>query len=108
MDVVAGDNHGDTRNLAVAAQFLTSRGCHDAARLLTVENGRAILEDREMDGCPPVLLSAGLLGAPPAAHRSRLNRRQSSPQWCCGNATFAAVDKVLREVHEEPQVLVLQ
>ena len=48
VDVVAGDNHGDSRSLASAVEYLTERGFPDEAHLLTIKNPRAILENGEM------------------------------------------------------------
>ncbi len=47
-DVVAADNHGGSRSVAGAFEYLSRRGQHEAARRLTVDNPRAVIEDREM------------------------------------------------------------
>jgi len=61
-DLVAADNHGDGRSIATAARLLAAHGAPDVARLLTLENPLAVLDDRELSGAPPVRLRGrGLL-----------------------------------------------
>ncbi len=48
-DIVAADNHGSSRTVAAAVEYLSQRGQHEAARILAVENPQAVIEDREME-----------------------------------------------------------
>ena len=54
VDVLAADNHGDVRTIVSGYEFLEEHGAADAARVLTVENPRSILEDRELIDVPRV------------------------------------------------------
>jgi protein-tyrosine phosphatase len=45
VDCIASDNHGDSRSLAYARDWLEARGAHEQARLLTHTNGARILAD---------------------------------------------------------------
>jgi protein-tyrosine phosphatase len=60
-DILAADNHGDSRTLRTGVQYLAQAGVGDVARLLAVENPAAILKDREPEQVPPVALQEGLL-----------------------------------------------
>jgi protein-tyrosine phosphatase len=53
-DIVASDNHGDTRSVATAVEWLTSHGGAMQARLLAYDNPAAILADREVQPVPPL------------------------------------------------------
>ena len=55
-DVAAADNHGDARSIAAASRYLAERGAAEVGRLLTLENPRAVLEDRALVAAPPVRL----------------------------------------------------
>lgn len=55
-DVLAADNHGDSRTLATAMRYLSTRDGGAAALLLTVHNPGAVLRDDAMDSVPPVRL----------------------------------------------------
>lgn len=59
-DVLAADNHGDRRSLATGLHYLVGRRAEDAAHLLTTENPKAVLEDREMARVPGVALKLGI------------------------------------------------
>jgi protein-tyrosine phosphatase len=59
-DVLAADNHGDRRSLATGLHYLVGRGAQDQAHLLTRENPKAVLEDREMARVPAVALKLGI------------------------------------------------
>lgn len=54
--IIASDNHGDGRNLAVAVEWLEGHGGGVQARLLAEENPAAILEDRPLAAVPPMRL----------------------------------------------------
>jgi len=60
-DLVASDNHGGRRNLVTAVRYLEERGFHEAARLLAVENPRAVVEDGEMAAAQPLVSANGWL-----------------------------------------------
>ncbi|MFI5214596.1 MAG: CpsB/CapC family capsule biosynthesis tyrosine phosphatase, partial [Gemmatimonadales bacterium] len=53
-DIVASDNHGDTRSVATAVEWLESHGGRMQAQLLAVDNPAAILEDRDLLPVPPL------------------------------------------------------
>ncbi len=52
-DILAADNHGDTRLLSEAAQFLVEQGGDLQARLLTEQNPAAMLADAAVEPVPP-------------------------------------------------------
>jgi protein-tyrosine phosphatase len=54
VDVLAADNHGDNRVMTTGVEYLAKRGARAIADLLTKENPKAIIEDREMVEVPPV------------------------------------------------------
>ncbi len=58
-DILAADNHGDAKSIVVAVRYLIDRGCEHAARLLAVENPRAVVDGGEMVEVPPVRLADG-------------------------------------------------
>jgi protein-tyrosine phosphatase len=64
-DLLASDNHGDGRSMRTGARFLREQtaaaAAETAANLLTVENPRAVIEDREMSDVPPIRFSDGLV-----------------------------------------------
>jgi protein-tyrosine phosphatase len=62
-DIIAADNHGDVRSLKAAVAYLTSHGHAEAARLLAVENPRAIVEDRPLAAVPPVRIRESWVAA---------------------------------------------
>ncbi|MFI5280895.1 MAG: tyrosine-protein phosphatase [Gemmatimonadales bacterium] len=53
-DIVASDNHGDTRSVATAVEWLESHGGSEQARLLANDNPAAILADRDTRPVPPL------------------------------------------------------
>jgi protein-tyrosine phosphatase len=55
-DILAGDNHGDTRTVATAAQFLRAQDGHEQVDLLVRRNPAAILSDSELTAVPPFRL----------------------------------------------------
>ena len=66
-DAVASDNHGDGRSVLRTPRFLSERAegspshVDRVASLLTVENPRAVIEDREMVDVPRVQFKEGLI-----------------------------------------------
>lgn len=53
-DLLASDNHGDRRSLAVAVEWLDSHGGQRQARALAWDNPAAILADRPLEPVPPM------------------------------------------------------
>lgn len=60
-DILAADNHGDTRSLRAAVELLEASGAAVQARLLTQTNPAAILADAVTEPVPPVHVRRGLL-----------------------------------------------
>ncbi len=64
-DALASDNHGDARTLRFGARYLHEHADPAVAdiviRRLTVENPRAIVEDRELAEVPPIRFRDGLV-----------------------------------------------
>jgi protein-tyrosine phosphatase len=58
--IVASDNHGDTRSVAAAVDWLTSHGGQAQAQLLAVDNPASILADRPLAEVPPLRLRRSL------------------------------------------------
>lgn len=58
-DIIAADNHGDDRQVAAGCELLRSRGGEVQAELLGTRNPAAILEDRELEPVPPLVLKDG-------------------------------------------------
>jgi protein-tyrosine phosphatase len=59
-DILAADNHGDRRGLAVARDLLLEHGGETQADLLLVSNPAAILTDAIPEAVPPLELRASL------------------------------------------------
>jgi hypothetical protein len=57
-DVVAADNHGDSRSVRTAAEFLKVNGGERMAERLTTTNPGAVLADGEMEPVEPISLKA--------------------------------------------------
>jgi len=72
VDVIASDNHGDVRSIAVARDWLLDQGADEQAELLTVTNAARILADEPTLPVPPVEQRRGMLDR----LRSLLGRRQ--------------------------------
>ncbi len=53
-DILAADNHGDDRCVASGYQFLQAQDGTEQAKLLTVANPRAILDDAPLSPVPPI------------------------------------------------------
>jgi len=60
-DILAADNHGDERSVATAREALREQKGAVQAELLTVQNPRAILEDRPVAPVPPLQLRVSLM-----------------------------------------------
>jgi protein-tyrosine phosphatase len=58
--IVASDNHGDARSVAVAVEWLRAHGGGYQADLLAVENPRAILADEPLQAVPPFRMRRSL------------------------------------------------
>lgn len=53
-DILAGDNHGDDRNVAAGFRFLVAQEGESQAELLVVSNPAAILKDAALTAVPPL------------------------------------------------------
>jgi protein-tyrosine phosphatase len=53
-DILAADNHGDDRMIGTGRGFLEAQDGAEQARLLTVVNPRAILDDQPLTTVPPL------------------------------------------------------
>jgi protein-tyrosine phosphatase len=53
-DILAGDNHGDSRSVATGARFLEAQDGREQVELLVATNPRAILEDAPVHQVPPL------------------------------------------------------
>ncbi|MCU0626401.1 MAG: hypothetical protein MUF21_07950 [Gemmatimonadaceae bacterium] len=62
IDILASDNHGDTRSLPAARTWLEEIGAVDQARLLTEINPGALLSDQILVPVPPVRIDEGTFG----------------------------------------------
>lgn len=61
VDVIASDNHGDTRSLATARDWLLEMGGDEQARLLTETNAARILANEPPMPVPPLEQRRGML-----------------------------------------------
>lgn len=61
VDLVASDNHGDGRSMALARDWLVSHGGADHAELLTRTNPERLLRNEPVLPVPPLVLRAGPL-----------------------------------------------
>jgi len=52
--IIASDNHGDGRSVAIAVEWLESHGAREQARLMAYHNPGAILADQPVLPVPPV------------------------------------------------------
>ena len=73
IDILASDNHGDTRSLWAAQEWLAEIGAGDASRLLTTVNPEALLSDQRLVPVPRVQLDKGMF----ARLRELLGMRRS-------------------------------
>lgn len=62
VDLFASDNHGDSRSLATARDWLTEVATPEHAALLTRENARRLLDDEPVIPVPPLPKQAGIFG----------------------------------------------
>lgn len=60
IDILASDNHGDTRSLQAAHDWLHEIGAPDTSELLTKINPGALLSDQRLVPVPPVQLDQGM------------------------------------------------
>ncbi|MGA2384111.1 MAG: CpsB/CapC family capsule biosynthesis tyrosine phosphatase [Gemmatimonadales bacterium] len=58
--IVASDNHGDSRSVAAAAEWLSSHGGAAQAQLLAVDNPNSILHDLPLADVPPLRIRRSL------------------------------------------------
>ena len=61
-DILAGDNHGDERSVAIGVAMLREHGGDTQAELLGTVNPQAILADGDLEPVPPLPLKASWLG----------------------------------------------
>lgn len=61
VDVIASDNHGDSRSLATARDWLIDMGGHEQAKLLTDTNASRILANEAPLPVPPLEPRRGML-----------------------------------------------
>jgi protein-tyrosine phosphatase len=60
-DIMAGDNHGDKRTIAIGVGFLVEQDGGEQAELLAVRNPGAILRDEPLSPVPPIRLRQSLM-----------------------------------------------
>lgn len=60
-DIIAGDNHGDTRTVGAGFKFLAAQDGARQADLLTVRNPGAILNDQPLEPVPPLRIKQSLI-----------------------------------------------
>jgi protein-tyrosine phosphatase len=60
-DLLASDNHGDSRSLASSRQYLEKLGAREQAELLTSTNARRLLADESVIPVGPVRLQQGVM-----------------------------------------------
>jgi protein-tyrosine phosphatase len=60
-DIIAGDNHGDTRTVAAGFRFLAEQDGLQQAELLTATNPGAILKDEPVLPVPPMRIKQSLI-----------------------------------------------
>jgi protein-tyrosine phosphatase len=61
IDVMAADNHGDSRSVRTGVEFLEQRGAGEQAAILSTANPGAVLADRELEAVPPIVLKESLM-----------------------------------------------
>lgn len=62
VDLLASDNHGDSRSLRASRQWLEEVGAPEQAEILTTENPRRLLAGEPLLPVAPVLRTQGFLG----------------------------------------------
>ncbi len=60
-DVIASDNHGDSRSLMAVREWLLEYGTAEQADLLTRENARRLLADEPIRDVPPLVVKGGMM-----------------------------------------------
>ncbi len=60
-DVIASDNHGDSRSLMAVRDWLLEHGTEEQARLLTRDNARRLLANEPLQNVPPLVVKQGML-----------------------------------------------
>ncbi len=60
-DLIASDNHGDSRSLAPVREWLLEWGTEEQANLLTRDNARRLLADEPIRAVPPLVVKKGML-----------------------------------------------
>lgn len=60
-DIIAGDNHGDSRSVATGFKFLVEQDGAQQADLLTVKNPGAILREEPLLPVPPLRIKQSLI-----------------------------------------------
>ncbi|HEY8259090.1 MAG TPA: CpsB/CapC family capsule biosynthesis tyrosine phosphatase [Gemmatimonadales bacterium] len=60
-DIIAGDNHGDSRSVAAGFKFLVEQDGALQADLLTVKNPGAILKEEPLQPVPPLRIKQSLI-----------------------------------------------
>lgn len=77
IDILASDNHGDSRSLHAAHDWLIESGASDASQLLTTVNPGSLLSDQRLVPVPPVRLERGMF----TRLRELLGRKRGTPLW---------------------------
>ncbi len=62
VDLFASDNHGDSRSLATARDWLTDVSSPEHAALLTRTNAHRLLEGEALERVPPLPVMSGIFG----------------------------------------------
>lgn len=60
-DVVASDNHGDSRSLMAVRDWLLEHGTEEQARLLTRDNAKRLLANEPLQAVPPLEVKRGMI-----------------------------------------------
>lgn len=60
-DIIASDNHGDSRSLVAVRAWLLEWGTPEQADLLTRDNARRVLADEPVRDVPPLVVKQGML-----------------------------------------------
>jgi protein-tyrosine phosphatase len=60
-DLIASDNHGDSRSLMAVRDWLLAWGTEEQANLLTHENARRLLANEPLRDVPPLEVKKGML-----------------------------------------------
>jgi protein-tyrosine phosphatase len=60
-DVLASDNHGDSRSIARGRDWLLEIGAQEQAEILTRVNPQRLLAGEELESVPPIEFRSGML-----------------------------------------------